>query len=111
MVTVVSGSLLNVSAIIRKKILRIRRSAIDGTIMSLSASHLSCKNTNKEELKGNNDRGSLIDYNDRGSLIDYDRGSLIDYNDRGSLIDYNDRGSLIDYNDRGSLIDYYYYCL
>ena len=56
MVTVVSGSLLNVSAIIRKKTLRIRRSkdvGNEGTIMSLSASVLTCRSTNKgEELSG-----------------------------------------------------------
>ena len=56
MVTVVAGPLLNITAIIRKKGIRIRRpkdSTGEGSIISVTASHLSCRSTNKgEELSG-----------------------------------------------------------
>lgn len=79
MITVVSGSLLNVSAIIRsKKTLRIRRSKDpggEGTIMSLSASHLSCRSTNKgEELKGQ--RKHVIHKSDYNIVYDWTYGNF-----------------------------------
>lgn len=59
MVTVVAGPLLNITAIIRKKGIRIRRlkdSTGEGSIISVTASHLSCRSTNKgEELSAHID--------------------------------------------------------
>ena len=51
MVTVVAGPLLNVTAIARKKGKRIRRkdTSGEGSIISLTAAHLSCRSTNKGE--------------------------------------------------------------
>lgn len=56
LVTVVDGPLFSITAIIRKKGgIRIRRSkdsAGEGSIMSVTASHLSCRSTKNEAITG-----------------------------------------------------------
>lgn len=55
MVTVVTGPLLNITAIIRKRGIRIRRpkdATGEGSIMSVTASHLSCRNTKNDVITG-----------------------------------------------------------